>query len=95
MSDLEIQQCKDCGTCWFPERLRCPRCGGRAFGRIPAGPGTVEEVTAPGGAVQRLGSIRLDAGPIVIAALQNGIDPGVCVALETDHEGRIGAHRAP
>jgi uncharacterized OB-fold protein len=94
MSDFEIQQCKLCGRCWFPERLRCPHCGSRAFGRIAAGPGTVQEVTGRPEAPERLGSIRLDAGPAVIAALKNGIDPGARVAMEADR-GRLVAHRAP
>jgi uncharacterized OB-fold protein len=85
MTALEIQRCQTCADSWFPDRLRCPRCGGRDFSRIPAGRGTVEETTA------KLGSIRLDAGPVVIASVRDGTKRGARVSLDHKPDGEIRA----
>ncbi len=97
MSELEIQQCGRCGAAWFPDRLRCPRCGAREWQRVPAGQGTVEEETsihrppARDGAPVRLGSVRLDAGPVVIARLQEDVGCGRRVHLEAGADGIVRA----
>jgi uncharacterized OB-fold protein len=69
VTELQIQRCSACAAHWFPERLRCPKCGGR-LQWVPAGEGTVEQHTT----LRRqngttLASVRLDAGPVVIARL--------------------------
>ena len=69
MTELQIQRCSNCASNWFPERLRCPSCGG-ALRWVASGDGTVEERTTlhrQTGAT--LASVRLDAGPVVIARL--------------------------
>jgi uncharacterized protein len=86
---LKIQRCARCGTKWFPERLGCGRCGGRTFSRIPAGPGTLEEVMGT------LGSVRLDAGPVVIARVDPGTSAGSRVLLERHERGQTWARNAP
>jgi uncharacterized OB-fold protein len=67
VTELQIQRCTSCAAHWFPDRLRCPDCGG-ALQHTGAGEGRVEEQTTlrrTSGA--RLASVRLDAGPVVIA----------------------------
>lgn len=98
MSELKIFRCERCGTAWFPERLRCPRCGGVAFARIPAGAGRVEETTtlrrAPGSDGTILGSVRLDARPVVIARLDAGVTSGARVRLHALSDNVIWARPA-
>jgi uncharacterized OB-fold protein len=82
-------ECGRCGHVVFPARLWCPRCGASDWRPREPGAGIVEEVTivrrAPGGlaAPVRLGSVRLDAGPLVTARLDPGVGAGsrVYVAL--------------
>jgi uncharacterized OB-fold protein len=95
VSELEIQLCDACGVALFPDRLRCPRCGEQPAKRVPAGPGRVEqqtEVRRPRdqtvGPV-RLASVRLDAGPVVIARLAERTDPETVVRLEVTPDGAI------
>lgn len=100
MTELEIQRCQACGTGLFPERLRCPRCGQAVTQRQPAGPGRVEEEThvrrppAPSEEPVRLGSVRLDAGPVVVARLGEEARKGEVVRLEVMPGGAIWARSA-
>lgn len=88
MSELAIQRCETCGTGLFPDRLRCPSCGDVRLARIPAGPGQVEEETQlrrppePAHEPVRLGSVRLETGPVVIARLDEQTRTGDRVRLE-------------
>jgi uncharacterized OB-fold protein len=97
VSELQIQRCRRCGTAWFPDRLRCPQCGGREWHRVPAGEGIVEEETsvrrppAPDGGLVRLGSVRLDAGPVVIARLEEDVGAGRYVRLDAGADGSVRA----
>jgi hypothetical protein len=62
---------------------------------VPAGPGNVEEQTTlrrPGPGV-RLGSVRLQAGPVVIARLADRVGANVEVRLEQIPDGAIHAHK--
>ena len=93
MTELQITRCNKCGTTWFPERLRCSICGSVDFKRIPAGEGEVEQKTTVRAGV-RLASVRLDAGPIVIARLNETTKTGARVRLEQDATAAIRAHRA-
>jgi uncharacterized protein len=89
VSELQIFRCAGCGVHLFPERLGCPGCGGRAFERVPAGPGRVKERTTLRRQAVRLGSVRLASGPIVIARL--GEDTENEVRLEEHPDGAIEA----
>jgi uncharacterized OB-fold protein len=94
LTELQIQRCDKCDTHLFPERLRCPGCGGTELRHVPAGRGRVEEDTTlrrpqPG---VRLGSIRLDAGPVVIARLGDD-SGGEKVRLEQTPDGAIHARK--
>jgi uncharacterized OB-fold protein len=95
VNELRIQRCGECDAAWFPDRLRCPRCGGRSWRRIAAGTGTVEELTAEPREAIELASIRLDAGPVVIARLEPGTAPGARVLLERNGRQQTWARSAP
>jgi uncharacterized OB-fold protein len=101
LTELQIFRCETCGTSLFPARLRCPDCGGTRFTQGNAGPGSVEEETtlrrAPTHVAPthvRLGSVRLAAGPVVIARLEHGATAGANVRLEQAPDGAVKAHRA-
>ncbi len=86
-----IAVCEGCGTAAFPRPLLCRACGGAAFREEPSADGTVEEATrlhrSPGRSHEppvALGSVRTDAGPVVVARLAGGPEPGSRVRLELD-----------
>ena len=97
MNELEIQRCQQCGTSAFPDRLWCPGCGAGELRHTPAGPGRVEEETTLRRSAEpvRLGTVRLDAGPLVIARLANFTGAGTQVRLERTPEGTIWARATP
>jgi uncharacterized OB-fold protein len=99
MTELQIQRCERCGTSAFPDRLWCPGCGAGELGHGPAGPGRVEEETTlrrpPTDEPTRLGTVRLRAGPLVIARLATNIGAGTQVRLERTTEGAIWARGTP
>lgn len=64
----------------FPRRLLCPRCGGSVFEERAADEGVLEEATESR-AGARIGSVRTDAGPIVLARLLEELEPGARVRL--------------
>jgi hypothetical protein len=61
----------------------------------------IEDATAlarildPHGSAIRLGSVRLDAGPVVIARLKCGIEAGARVRLEVAPDGIVWALSMP
>ena len=96
---LAIPACEACGHRVFPPRLACPRCHAREWRLEPAAGGTVAEVTTvrrslvvgPDDEPVELALVRTDAGPLVIARLQDGpLEPGARVAL-TFRDGRVSA----
>ncbi len=103
MTELEIQRCERCGTSAFPDRLWCPGCGAGELRHQPAGPGRVEEQTtlrrppafAPQDEPVRLGTVRLQAGPLIIARLAPGAGAGLQVRLERTTAGAIWARATP
>jgi uncharacterized OB-fold protein len=100
LTELLIQRCDRCGTALFPDRLRCPGCGECSFTRIPAGPGVVEQQTTLRHASGiedeiRLGSVRLAAGPVAIARLDDRTPAGAVVQLVVDSDGAIWGRAAP
>jgi uncharacterized OB-fold protein len=85
---LAAAECVRCGHVVFPRLLLCPRCAGSEWRRRVLEAGTVEQATAirrmPGAdpaAPVPVGSVRGDAGPIVVARLEPGIGPGESVVL--------------
>jgi uncharacterized OB-fold protein len=93
---LTVFACAVCGTAAFPRRLACPQCGCRDAREVDASEGVVEETTTvrhrageDGGAVMRLGTVRTQAGPRVIARLEGAADSGVVVRLYRKPDGAI------
>jgi uncharacterized OB-fold protein len=85
MSELTIPQCANCGHSIWPPRLACPVCGAADWNRIEASTGVIEDVTETAGydgSPVRLGTVRLDAGPPAIAAIDADAEPGEAVELE-------------
>lgn len=80
-------ECRGCGHLMFPERVRCPECGGADLARHGfAGRGRVCAVTtvyeAPHGFADQVpyaaALVRLEEGPVV-AAMLTDIEPGDAV----------------
>ncbi|HEX4032843.1 MAG TPA: zinc ribbon domain-containing protein [Solirubrobacteraceae bacterium] len=76
---LTVQACTGCGHVRWPPRPVCPRCGATGFDARPARHGVVEESTRVGDV--GLASVRLDAGPVVIARLVYDAPSGAPVEL--------------
>jgi uncharacterized OB-fold protein len=97
MIELEIQRCQGCGTSVFPDRLWCPSCGADELRHVAAGPGRVEEETVLRRTADpiRLGTVRLDAGPILIARLSRHARTGTEVHLELTPSRTIWARATP
>jgi uncharacterized OB-fold protein len=97
VSELEIQRCERCGTSAFPDRLWCPRCGADELRHRPAGPGRVEEETTLRRSAEpvRLGTVRLDSGPLVVARLATEAGAATQVRLDRTTEGTIWARATP
>jgi uncharacterized OB-fold protein len=97
MTELQIQRCEACARNLFPDRLWCPDCGGETLQHVPAGPGRVEEETTLRRSAEpiRLGTVRLDSGPLVIARLSTGAETGAQVRLERTTERTIWARATP
>lgn len=97
MTELQIQRCERCGTGAFPDRLWCPDCGADELRHMAAGPGRVEEETTLRRSAEqvRLGTVRLDEGPLIIARLSRDAGPGTQVRLELTSSGTIWARATP
>lgn len=89
MSALTVTRCAPCGHYVYPPRALCPRCHSARWTIADAGPGTVEERTAVEHAVggaeggTTLASVRLDLGPVVVAAIEAPLEAGGRVLLES------------
>jgi uncharacterized OB-fold protein len=89
IAPLLVERCARCGYPAYPPRALCPRCGAGSWRRGPAGSGTVEELTVRSpvfehrGSGTRLASVRLDAGPVVIARAPGALAAGDRVRLVT------------
>ena len=96
-TELEIQRCEPCGTCVFPDRLWCPGCGAAELRRQPAGPGRVEEDTTLRRSAEpvRLGTVRLESGPLIIVRLSRHARAGMQVHLELTPSRTIWARATP
>lgn len=82
-----VFECTMCAHRMFPQRLLCPRCGRREFRETTSGPGILEEVTTSRTGAP-IGSVRTDAGPVVLARLDGVIKPGMRVQL-ADNDGVV------
>ncbi|WP_031467816.1 zinc ribbon domain-containing protein [Sciscionella sediminilitoris] len=78
---IPMRDCLRCHHVHFPPRPVCPRCHGTEFGTVHAVHGLVEELTEVREA--RIGSVRSEAGPLVVAALPADVEPGARVRLST------------
>jgi uncharacterized OB-fold protein len=108
---LPIGRCRGCGTALFPQRAVCPRCWSTELGEELAWRGTVEEVTRRenrpresrrrpvGGWDDReviwLASVRVDAGPVVVAWCPDELEPGAVVELGISSGAPIARVAAP
>jgi hypothetical protein len=69
-----VSRCAECGLSAWPPPAMCRRCGSLGFAPEPAPGGTLEEATGS------LGTVRTDAGPMVVARVA-GAQPGAAVTL--------------
>jgi uncharacterized OB-fold protein len=97
MTELQIQRCERCGTSAFPDRLWCPGCGAGQLRHVAAGRGRVEQETTLRRSAEpiRLGTVRLDSGPLVIARLADGTGAGAHVRLDRTAQRTIWARATP
>jgi uncharacterized OB-fold protein len=77
---VTVTVCTACGYCVFPRRLLCPQCGSGGFRAESARWGIVEEATT-NRAGEPIGSVRTDAGPVVLARLGPLVTAGANVQL--------------
>jgi uncharacterized protein len=89
VSGLPVSICSACRQVVFPARVLCPRCGGSDWETGEVDEGVLEDVTAvrrvPGGELPepiQLGAVRITGGPVVVARLEPGADPGTPVSVE-------------
>ncbi|WP_306061676.1 Zn-ribbon domain-containing OB-fold protein [Natronococcus wangiae] len=93
-------ECADCGRRTFYTKRRCLDCGADGLRTCEPGVGTVQAVTTvhvtPEGVDQpnRLGLASFDGDANIIAALDEDLEAGDSVSLETD-ETDEGAESAP
>ncbi len=86
---LVAAECTACGRVTFPRALWCPACGAQELRPRTLRTGTVEETTTvrragerADWAAVRIGAVRPDGGPVVIARLEDGVEAGERVRLE-------------
>jgi uncharacterized OB-fold protein len=91
-----VTVCRNCDHPCYPPRILCPNCGASDWGRRLADTGVIEEITVRRPVFKRrqlpwgnwldqqetkLGSVKTDLGPRVIALLPEGAAPGDRVTL--------------
>jgi uncharacterized OB-fold protein len=93
MNTLALPICDLCGTVQYPLREVCVRCLSSRLSRKPVAAGGVllartrlhrsmDERFAPRLPLD-IGSVKLDAGPVVIAVLEKAFEPGARMRLCT------------
>ena len=87
---FSVVRCARCGLAAWPAPALCRGCGSRDLRGEQADTGLLEETTAADPVV--LGTVRTDAGPMVVARVE-GASPGERVALRVD-DGALTARRA-
>jgi uncharacterized OB-fold protein len=81
---LRITVCVGCGTAAWPPRARCPVCGSGDWSVGDGSRGRAEQTTdVVGDPTVRLATVRLDAGPVVVARA-DGVAAGATVTLQSD-----------
>jgi uncharacterized protein len=78
---LRVPVCTACGRPVFPRRLLCPDCGGADWRDEPVDTGVLEAATERDA---RVGAVRTQLGPLVIARLETDAQPGTDVPLDED-----------
>ena len=78
-----VQECLGCATRLFPDRLRCPACGGRAFRQVRVASARVQEVTVRPGAVQAIATVG-GGGATMIARVPATTRAGDVIGLTDD-----------
>ena len=78
---LPVPVCTACGRASFPRRLLCPDCGGAEWRDEPVDGGTLEVASERD---VRVGAVRTGLGPVVIARVETGAQPGDEVPLDAD-----------
>ncbi len=94
--DVSIWVCELCGHAVFPRLLLCPLCGSDRWHEQPAARGVLEQATLVHPSEEsgtRVGSVRTEAGPVVIARLLGDAEPGTVVTLWRE-AGVVAARRA-
>ncbi len=79
---LRVAVCGSCGQVAFPPPFLCPACGGREWRDGEAASGVLEAVADRG--ETRLGTVRLDGGPLVIVRVEGDVRVGGEVSLSQD-----------
>jgi uncharacterized protein len=74
---IAVTVCAECGHAVFPPRALCPRCGAASWQTVEARDGVVEELTERDGVT--IASVRLDAGPVIVARGRRPLEPGARV----------------
>lgn len=87
------ERCTACGAHFFPRRMRCHRCGGMAFDKVPFAGGQVVTVTrvhrAPEG-WPHAHLVEVEAGELrILAVSEHAPAIGGPVALREDETGAI------
>ena len=93
-----IWRCTACGAAYFPERLLCSRCHGRAFMIERVTEGVVEEITVVRHVLgqnewgpRRLANVRTVNGPRITVGLRDESGPGTVIDLFQDGDAPFGA----
>jgi uncharacterized OB-fold protein len=78
-----VQECRNCRSLLFPDRLFCPVCGEDSFSTVAARQGTVEQTTTlSDGTV--LATLSVGRGLSMVARLTGSAKPGQDVTLTND-----------
>ena len=95
---LRVACCAECGTPAYPPRRLCPACGAGAWQTADASQGAVDDVTVvrhrsgtDAHAAVVLATIVTNAGPTVVAALDEALARGTPVELDLGADGRLSA----
>jgi len=93
---VQIFRCTRCGATLFPARYLCPACGNNAWSALDVARGTViastvvrHRVGTGNGGDIHLASVATQAGPIIIARLEQAVQAGDVVSLTLDAQHRI------
>ncbi len=91
---LHLQSCLGCGAAYFPERLRCHRCGGNAFGALSITEARVTVATrvhrAPEGCgFTHLVELEAASGVLLVAGATEAPTVGTRVRVDQRNDGAL------